>query len=740
MTPTRISNQCQQPVIQCTGHQPQGLQTFDLDNDFDMEAALDNGQAAMENRLRNYPIHLDQIHIEPDSIIEVDEEEKEKCLAPSISMVIDLTGDDPQPKEHVSDVIPPFHLASAPRETLREYAYCGELLRSGITIEIPAIQDLYQASFLYIKSIIYEPNRGVFFSGLPLARTRNLRGKLPRLRNELCLIIQVDKDNDRPEEEQGLIEVEVPKVIGTRALHFTNADFPSKRYPSGIYRTVTDIEQKGILVCRWRCRLAYRNQRTCAKRHPPEEFSIEHLSRKDASSASYRVSDAQRRNFWRGGKTRGGAFLPCRSEDKEFTVNIETETDPESRSDCEDQWIHRKPGQQYTFADMFCGAGGASCGAEMAGFLIKLSCDKDPHACETYRHRFPGSDLHEMDIFQFIKQDPKSTQRVDAMHISPPCQFWSPAHTVPGVNDEANIASLFACHELVKRLRPRVFTLEQTFGILDPRFEHYFNALIYGFTQYSYSLRWRVVDLLIWGNPAKRRRLIMIGSCPGEKLPPFPPPRHSERPKPGDGTRPYVTVRQVLRKIMSSTTMRHPLHLCQKDPWDPNVPLQRTITCSGGIGNYHYSGRRFFNLREYATLQGFPVDYEFRSSNVKKQIGNAFPPCVVKTIYQHIKKCLYYVDRIFQFEEDETSEPSDIGEAQIPDSDILLVDDEDDDALEYLGQDYTSPSPCSSSSNDRSDFDVASQSSAIFAPCIDANQSHRRMYIDLTGPIDLTRD
>ncbi|RYP72935.1 hypothetical protein DL769_004335 [Monosporascus sp. CRB-8-3] len=553
------------------------------------------------------------MHIEPIIINDNDgdEECQEEDLAPGISTVIDLTGDHSSHKPRVPSAASSLHSAPPLGCPLSQYRYCGELLQAGVAVEMPAMPGLHQASFLYIKSIIHEPGRGVFLSGLPLTRTRHLRGMLPRLRNELCLIHEVSNDDGRPAEEQALIKLEVTRVIGIRALYFTNADFPEKR-------------------------LAYRNRPARGKSQPPEEFGLEHLSRKDASSAPYRVSDVKRRNIWRGGKTRGGAFHPHRPADREFTVDVEVEPDLACPSESEDPWEDRRPQQQYTFADMFCGAGGASCGAEMAGFLVKLGCDNSPHACETYRHRFSGSELRQMDIFQFILEGANSTLRVDVMHLSPPCQFWSPAHTIPGTNDDANIASLFSCHELIKKLRPRLFTLEQTFGILHPRFEHYFNALIHGFTQ------------------------------------------------------------------------------------------------------------RYFNLREYATLQGFPVDYEFRSSNVKKQIGNAFPPCVVKTLYKHIEHWLLSTDHI-RCLEDENDGFSGSEETKSIDAHVLEVDsDEDDDQPEYLGQRVLSSStgsPVSGGYSSRSHemgFDTQSQRNLTFPACIDANQRHHVTYVDLTGPIDLT--
>jgi DNA (cytosine-5)-methyltransferase 1 len=69
------------------------------------------------------------------------------------------------------------------------------------------------------------------------------------------------------------------------------------------------------------------------------------------------------------------------------------------------------------------------------------------------------------------------------------------------------------------------------------------------------------------------------------------------------------------------------------------------MTCSGGQ-NYHPSGKRDLTLREYATLQGFPDCHVFKGSYVKKQIGNAVPPCVAKVLFESIKKDLDAVDGV----------------------------------------------------------------------------------------------
>lgn len=105
--------------------------------------------------------------------------------------------------------------------------------------------------------------------------------------------------------------------------------------------------------------------------------------------------------------------------------------------------------------------------------------------------------------------------RIDVLHISLPCQFWSGARVNPGQNDEANQAALYACEGLLSKLRPRVFLMEQTYGLLQSRYSEYFNKLIQSFTAEGYSVQWRNrVEFVQYGLPQNRKRL-MIMRCWG---------------------------------------------------------------------------------------------------------------------------------------------------------------------------------------------------------------------------------
>lgn len=165
--------------------------------------------------------------------------------------------------------------------------------------------------------------------------------------------------------------------------------------------------------------------------------------------------------------------------------------------------IHRTANQAFTYGDAFCGAGGSTRGALLAGLRPKWGFDFFVHAATSWRANFPFASCYNLDAHTFITSTKSSPAyheafKVDILHLSPPCQYFSPAHTVEGVDDEQNVASLFAVLECIKVARPRVVTLEQTFGIMCSRFRWFFNSLINMFTSQDFSVRWAVVPLAKW--------------------------------------------------------------------------------------------------------------------------------------------------------------------------------------------------------------------------------------------------
>lgn len=176
-----------------------------------------------------------------------------------------------------------------------------------------------------------------------------------------------------------------------------------------------------------------------------------------------------------------------------------------------DPSILASPAQRYTLGDCFCGAGGVSRGAVQAGLKIEWGFDCNTYACTSYGLNNPFSSVYPLWAHDFCNNAHDRDFKVDICHLSPPCQFFSDAHTIMGKNDEVNTASLFAISELVKKAKPRVVTLEQTSGLLR-RHEIYFNAVVLMFTSLGFSIRWKILNCADFGVPQRRMRIFMIVS------------------------------------------------------------------------------------------------------------------------------------------------------------------------------------------------------------------------------------
>lgn len=60
----------------------------------------------------------------------------------------------------------------------------------------------------------------------------------------------------------------------------------------------------------------------------------------------------------------------------------------------------------------------------------------------------------------------------------------------------------------------------------------------------------------------------------------------------------------------------------------------------------HPSGVRDFTHREFACLQGFPLEHVFGARGVRRQIGNAVPPVVARAMLESVRRALLREDGV----------------------------------------------------------------------------------------------
>ncbi|ODQ56263.1 S-adenosyl-L-methionine-dependent methyltransferase [Saitoella complicata NRRL Y-17804] len=314
-------------------------------------------------------------------------------------------------------------------------------------------------------------------------------------------------------------------------------------------------------------------------------------------------------------------------------------------------------GSRYRLLDAFCGAGGVSRGALMAGLDVAYGFDFDEDAIRTFRANFAVPPLRGEAIWasadNFIPVVETLSRRVDICHISPPCQPFSAAHTTAGKNDDANQATLFAIEPLIRQVKPRICTLEEVPGITYSNSVEYWRSAVRMFLDAGYSTSWRILNTAHFGVPQKgRKRLLLLCSCPGQELPAFSTPTHS--PVGGvDRLFPPRTLREALTGI--TTTNGHSVNVNQVfdnigfkahmlPTWDEPYPWSVMTS----MPNLHPDGRRF-TLREVARLQSFPDDHlfppEISNRSIGRMIGNAVPPWFAKAYLEEVRKTLEETDR-----------------------------------------------------------------------------------------------
>ncbi|POR34179.1 Modification methylase HphIA [Tolypocladium paradoxum] len=579
---------------------------------------------------------------------------------------------------------------------------------------------IYPVDFLEVKAVLRNRTADPKLRGVPLTRTRNMAGKLPKKLNEVCTILHINRgDRETTDGNPICFDVGPDLVVKKRTLVVTNAVYPEHRSPRTVVSNASvgdrerqrhRTERRGVLVCRWRLKVYFTVH---GRKTQPQEEALERIPASDVSDSRYRISDETLCNRWRGGRVKGGSWSGGQHNDL-------IDLDAVSRTSAAGYSGTRGSQQKYTVFDAFSGAGGVSRGAQSAGFKIQYAVDKSPDVWNTYRLNFPEVILYGMAVDKFIQTTRSEFIRVDVLHLSPPCQYFSPAHTHNSVHDDENIFALFGCNQLINKSRPRIITVEQTFGITHGKHVKYLRALIGDFTQFGYSVRWRVVRLCTWGSAQDRKRLVVIAAAPGERLPPFPRATHSENGAP-DGCKPFTTFRQAISGIRQgddlhdTRAVRH--FQPRRAPFDSNR-LTGTITTGSG-DMYYPDGTRDLTLREYACLQGFPCHHGFvgNKTSIRRQIGNAFPPNTVMVLYNHLQEWLLKEDGMRAYQ------PS-VG-------DVLAVDDDDVNSASASGVTERSGAVSSPSMMDVMEMDLVETDD-------DAVRISRGQFERRAGVIDLT--
>lgn len=354
--------------------------------------------------------------------------------------------------------------------------------------------------------------------------------------------------------------------------------------------------------------------------------------------------------------------------------------------------------KKYKVLDLFCGAGGFSCGFDaIEGFETKVALDFDSSAINTFQKNFPNASCICGDITnnkikkQIIELCKKNN--VNMIIGGPPCQGFSLKGKNLGLNDPRNFLFL-EYYEIVKKIKPKVFVIENVKNMISSGNGYFIKQIYEKFESIGYTLNHGILNAYDFGVPQTRERTIIIGtlSKKGISLPnEYAKERTTVRDaisdlsylNSGEGNeideyknKPLSNYQKVLRKgskkLYNHKATAHskvaldklklippegdksfmPIDLIGNQKfsttwsrlmWDKPSPTidTRFDTPSNGRNSHPYL-QRSITPREAARIQSFPDRFIFYGNkcSICKQIGNAVPPILASAIAKHIIKAV----------------------------------------------------------------------------------------------------
>ena len=324
---------------------------------------------------------------------------------------------------------------------------------------------------------------------------------------------------------------------------------------------------------------------------------------------------------------------------------------------------------------LFSGCGGLDLGFERAGFHIPVANEFDPTIYETFKINHPKTHLIEGDIRQVTKEDiaPYIDGEVDGIIGGPPCQSWSEAGALRGIED-ARGKLFYDYIRLLKEFAPKFFLAENVSGMLANRHSEAVQNILHMFEEAGYDVSLTLVNAKNYGVAEERKRVFYIGFRKDLNIQfVFPKgsteeddakltlrdiiwdlqdtavpagPKNHHNPEAGNNNEYFtgafspifMSRNRVKGWDEQAFTVQASGRQCQLHPQAPKMQKFGKDDCRFVEGSEHLYRR--MTIREIARIQGFPDDFQFlykETNNAYKMIGNAVPVNLAYEIATAIK-------------------------------------------------------------------------------------------------------
>ncbi|MCI7814219.1 MAG: DNA cytosine methyltransferase [Lachnospiraceae bacterium] len=327
---------------------------------------------------------------------------------------------------------------------------------------------------------------------------------------------------------------------------------------------------------------------------------------------------------------------------------------------------------------LFSGCGGLDLGFERAGFDIPVANEFDKTIWATFKANHPKSHLIEGDVRQIAKADiePFIDGEVDGIIGGPPCQSWSEAGALRGIED-ARGQLFFDYIRILKDFQPKFFLAENVSGMLANRHSEAVKNILNLFDEAGYDVSLNLVNAKDYGVAEERKRVFYIGFKKEWKMkfqfphgsteddekkitlrdiiwdlqdtavPAGPQNRHNPEAVnnneyfTGEFSPIFMSRNRVKSWDEQAYTVQASGRQCQLHPQAPKMVKVGKDECRFVQGQEHLYRR--MTIREVARIQGFPDDFQFIYENTNdayKMIGNAVPVNLAYEIACEIKKVI----------------------------------------------------------------------------------------------------
>lgn len=312
---------------------------------------------------------------------------------------------------------------------------------------------------------------------------------------------------------------------------------------------------------------------------------------------------------------------------------------------------------------LFSGCGGLDLGFERAGFDIPVANEFDKTIWSTFKANHPKTHLIEGDVRQVKKEDIAEflDGDVDGIIGGPPCQSWSEAGALRGIEDERG-QLFFDYIRILKEFQPKFFLAENVSGMLANRHSEAVQNILKLFEDAGYDVSLTLVNAKDYGVAQERKRVFYIGfrkdlnikfefpkgstedddkkitlrdiiwDLQFTAVPAAPKNKHNPEAKNNNEyfTGAYSTIFMSRNRVKSwdeqGYTVQASGRQCQLHPQAPKMIKVGKNDCRFVEGKEDLYRR--MTIREVARVQGFPDDFQFiydDTDTAYKMIGNAVP-------------------------------------------------------------------------------------------------------------------